>query len=264
MSVYIEWVVLNNFGLGFLLIYLSAHISGVRVCPRRLLLGAAVNGVAAAFIFAAGNGALGLILRVVTVGAVYFASAFSRVWTKRTLNFLGAFFVVNLLFAGCFFLLISITGGAYILNGGVVATGAAAGLVVPGLVVGTAAAGIVRREVCRSRLTDRVVRLKITSGATVEADALLDTGNRVQTLTGLPALILDPALYDSLDSEKRPCTAGCVTVTGKTTLTGFVPTSITAVVMGREKAISAAVFRSEAPINGEYKGVLNPRAVIYF
>ena len=203
MTVYAEYLFLENFTAGLILLYLTAGLSGTAAGILRLAAGAAVSGMSSFVIFLPLNTVEAVLVRAAAASAVCAAA----LGTERLLKKTALFFILSFLTGGAamaFFLWQQIPvlagNGVFYLNA----------MTYPALLLcGTPALLLAFwfvRLVRRKRRTDWAYgTAELTlDGYRVSMRACVDSGNSLQDpVSGKPVILIDTAGAQKLPFQRK-------------------------------------------------------------
>ena len=203
MTVYAEYLFLENFTAGLILLYLTAGLSGTAAGILRLAAGAAVSGMSSFVIFLPLNTVEAVLVRTAAAAAVCAAA----LGTDRLLKKTALFFILSFLTGGAamaFFLWQQIP---VLMGNGILYLGAMTYplLLLCGIPAMALAAWFVR-TVRRKRRTDwthGTAELEL-EGQTAVFRACVDSGNSLRDpVTGNPVILIDEKGARSLPFKKE-------------------------------------------------------------
>ena len=254
MIVYIEYVVIDNFIVDYLLIRSAAGLVSLDVKPLRVVFCAAL-GVGFALVFPLINfSGVFLAALKISVGAllILFCAKFRSV--KEYLKTLAVFFLVTFAVGG-------IVTGVYGLFGDEIGELPVATVFIPVFISLKLLTRAVKKIVRLKRKEKLVFNVELKSGAkTVETLGLFDTGNGLKE-DGQPVIVVDKSVFKKLFTADLNGLAlkkvAVTTVAGKSENLGFTIEEV-AIYFGEKPNIYKDVraIVSKTPL--DYGAILNP------
>ncbi len=274
-KVYVEFVLLDNFLMDFLLLYLALRFS-----EKKARLGRVCGGAALGAVYAAAAVALPFLqsfpCKLLASLLMLLCARTYRPW-KNFLRTAALFYAATFLFGGaCFAAMYFFSRETY--------SGAFINLpVLRYLLLGGTAAVLLIEYLSRRHYPRQQTAYHLSAtlaGETIHLDAFLDTGNHLRDLSGRSVIIasqdavfsqITPALKSKLCLEEWESSRAAglrlmlfplETVSGKGMLVSFFPDSLLLTAEGKTYAAKAYIALCDQPLNENYTALLGPRLLL--